>query len=136
MSLFQDLELFWSSPRAELTNCLRYYGFNLIPSLVFGIVFLADFLVNKSLRKKNRFPDYFRTHFRFLINLALIGSCFFELYNLFENYVRYNMSIKDNLMQLVLACVLLKLATYVSLGTAKFSQIQHLVLIETISPSS
>lgn len=114
----QDLELFWSSPQAELTNCLRYYGFSLFPSLAFGIVFLADFLLNQSLRKKNRLPDYFRTYFfRLLINLVLIGSCFFELYNLYETFVSYDMSAKNlnlNLMQLVVTCVVLKLAIYVS----------------------
>ena len=113
---FQDLKQFWGSEHAELSNCLRYYGLSLFPSLVFGIVFYVDFFLNKSLSKKNQFRDYFRNYFfRLLFTLVLIGSCFYDLYNFYETFVHNSLAEKNqNLMQLVLASLLLQLIVYVS----------------------
>lgn len=118
LQLIQDLNLFWDSKKPELTDCLRYYGLNLVPSMIYAIIFLFDIVLNKSLSKRNRLSDYFKTYYlRCFAQLVLIGSSVFEIVQSFLVFNSAN-SNQPELFQLVLLTNILKLCTYVSVCAA------------------
>lgn len=106
--------MFWNSETAELTKCLRYYGLDLLPLILFAIIFLMDFWLNKSLCMRNQLSDYFRTYcFRFIANSILILVSIYKLLQSIGLFDTLSKTKDPELSELIILVNSLSLCSYV-----------------------